>query len=221
MSLPKISPLNAKRLLDQGAILVDIREADEHARENVIGARHMALSKLDEADLALHEGKPVIFHCKSGARTMGNASRLAQKVGGACEAFIVDGGLDAWKKAGLPVVTDRHQPIELQRQVQIGAGSLAFLGTMLGLFVSPWFFAVPAFVGAGLMVAGVTGFCGMASVLMRAPWNRATYAPGANQGRLRIDSTSVWSTTMVLSMTQTVLAVASGSIVGYSLGPER
>jgi rhodanese-related sulfurtransferase len=175
MSLAKISPLNAKRLLDQGAILVDIREADEHARERVTGARHMALSKLDEAELALHAGKPVIFHCKSGARTMGNASRLAHKVGGVCEAFIVDGGLDAWKKAGLPIATDRSQPIELQRQVQIGAGSLAFLGTMLGLFVSPWLFAIPAFVGAGLIMAGLTGFCGMASILMRAPWNRAAF----------------------------------------------
>ena len=177
MSLPKIAPLDAKRLLDQGAILVDIREADEHAREKVLGAHHLALSTLDQADLALHEGRPVIFHCKSGARTMGNASRLAQKVGGGCEAFIIDGGLDAWKKAGLPVVTDRRQPIELQRQVQIGAGSLAFFGTLLGLFVSPWFFAVPAFVGAGLMVAGLTGFCGMARILMRAPWNKPTYAP--------------------------------------------
>jgi hypothetical protein len=72
------------------------------------------------------------------------------------------------------VATDRRQPLELQRQVQIGAGSLAFVGTMLGLFVSPWFFAVPAFVGAGLIVAGVTGFCGMARVLMQAPWNRTT-----------------------------------------------
>jgi rhodanese-related sulfurtransferase len=174
MSIARISPLHAKRLLDQGAILVDIREADEHAREKIIGARHLALSKLDEATLALPEGQPVIFHCKSGARTIGNASRLAQSVGGAAEAFIIEGGLDAWKKAGMPVATDRRQPLELQRQVQIGAGSLAFVGTMLGLFVSPWFFAVPAFVGAGLIVAGVTGFCGMARVLMQAPWNRTT-----------------------------------------------
>jgi len=104
---------------------------------------------------------------------MNNASRLAQKAGGACEAFIIEGGLDAWKKAGLPVATDRRQPIELQRQVQIGAGSLAFIGTVLGVMVSPWFLAVPAFVGAGLMTAGVTGFCGMAQLLMRAPWNKA------------------------------------------------
>jgi rhodanese-related sulfurtransferase len=178
MSLQTISPAEARRLLDQGAILVDIREADEHARERVGGARHLPLSRLDAADLALHAGKPVIFHCRSGARTQGNAARLAHKAGG-CEAFVIAGGLDAWKQAGLPVVTDRRQPIELQRQVQIGAGSLALIGTLLGLSVSSWFFAVPAVVGAGLTVAGVTGFCGLAQVLMRAPWNRTTYAAQA------------------------------------------
>jgi prolipoprotein diacylglyceryltransferase len=83
--------------------------------------------------------------------------------------------LDAWRKAGLPVVTDRRAPIELQRQVQIGAGGMAFFGTLLGLTVTPWFFGVPLFVGGGLMVAGLTGFCGMAQLLMRAPWNRAVY----------------------------------------------
>ena len=103
MSLPRIRPAEALRLLQQGATLVDIREADEHAREKITGVHHLPLSKLDEANLALHEGKPVIFHCKSGARTAGNASRLAQKVGGACEAFVLEGGLDAWRKAGLPL----------------------------------------------------------------------------------------------------------------------
>jgi len=179
MSLSTINPAEARRLLDGGAVLIDIREADEHARENIPGARHLPLSKLDEADLARHQGKTVIFHCKSGARTQANAPRLADKLGETCEAFIVEGGLDAWRKAGLPVVTDRRQPLELQRQVQIGAGSLALAGTLLGLFVSPWFFAVPAFVGAGLITAGLTGFCGMARILMRAPWNRGVYGSQA------------------------------------------
>ncbi|MGE3992816.1 rhodanese family protein [Pseudorhodoplanes sp.] len=175
MSLPTIKPSEARRLLDGGAVLIDIREADEHAREKIPGARHMALSSLDEMDVAVHHGKPVIFHCKSGVRTLANAPRLAGKLGPSCEAFVVEGGLDAWRKAGLPVVTDRRQPLELQRQVQIGAGSLALAGTLLGLLMSPWFFVVPAFVGAGLVTAGVTGFCGMAHVLMRAPWNRVVY----------------------------------------------
>ena len=172
MTLPTVTPEKARHLLNQGAILVDIREADERARERIAGARHLPLSKLDEADLALHDGKPVIFHCRSGARTLANSARLAARAGESCEAYVVEGGLDAWRKAGLPVVTDRSQPIEMQRQVQIGAGSMALAGTLLGALVSPWFYIVPGFVGTGLLLAGLTGFCGMARLLMRAPWNR-------------------------------------------------
>lgn len=179
MSLPTISAAEAKKLVDQGAILVDVREPDEHARERIPGARLLPMSRLDEADLAVHQGRPVLFHCRSGARTLSNAPRLAGKVGEGCAAYVVDGGIEAWKKAGLPVATDRSQPLELQRQVQIGAGSLAFSGTVLGVFVSPWFLVVPAFVGAGLMTAGITGFCGMALLLMRAPWNKAFQAQPA------------------------------------------
>jgi rhodanese-related sulfurtransferase len=176
MSLPTVSPAQAKRLIDEGAVLVDIREPDEHAREKIPGARLLPLSKLDDADIAVHAGKPVLFHCRSGARTQSSASRLSAAAGSGCEAYIVEGGLEAWKQAGLPVVTDRHQPLELQRQVQIGAGTMALGGTLLGLFLSPWFYIVAGFVGAGLLVAGLTGFCGMTRLLMKAPWNRATYA---------------------------------------------
>ena len=179
MTLPTVTPEKAKHLFNQGAILVDIREADERARERIAGARHLPLSKLDEADLALHNGKPVIFHCRSGARTLANSARLAARAGESCEAYVVEGGLDAWRKAGLPVETDRNQPIEMQRQVQIGAGSMALAGTLLGALVSPWFYIVPGFVGTGLLLAGLTGFCGMARLLMRAPWNRTIARPQA------------------------------------------
>lgn len=175
MSLRTISPTEARKRIADGAVLVDIREPDERAREKIAGTEHLPLSRLDAAD-ARWTGKAVIFHCKSGARTASNATRLTAKLGAGCEAFLLEGGLDAWKKAGLPVETDRRQPLELQRQVQIGAGSLAFFGTLLGLVVSPWFFAVPLFVGAGLMTAGLTGFCGMARLLVLAPWNRAMHA---------------------------------------------
>ena len=180
MTLRTIGPHDAKRLIDDGAILVDIREDDEHARERIPGVRHVALSRLDEADLAAHRGRTVIFHCRSGARTRSNAGKLAAGIDDSCEAFLLEGGLDGWRKAGLPTVTDRAQPIELQRQVQIGAGGLAFLGTALGLAVSPWFLAIPLFVGAGLLLAGVSGFCGMALLLQRAPWNRTSHATARN-----------------------------------------
>lgn len=171
MSLPSIAPAEAKRLMDQGAVVVDVREADEHARERIVGARSQPLSRL--GDTPIESAGVVLFHCKSGMRTQGAAPRLAALVGDACDAYIVEGGLDALKKAGAPVQRDARQPLELQRQVQIGAGSLALVGTLLGVWVAPGFLIVPAFVGAGLIVAGVTGFCGMARILVRAPWNAA------------------------------------------------
>jgi rhodanese-related sulfurtransferase len=158
----------SKRLIDQGAVLVDIREADEHARERVPGARNRPLSRL--TSLESSGAQTVIFHCRSGARTAANAPRLASATG--CQAYILEGGLDAWKRAGLPVETDTRQPIEIMRQVQITAGSLVLLGVVLGLWVSPAFFALSAFVGAGLVFAGVSGWCGMARMLAFMPWNR-------------------------------------------------
>jgi rhodanese-related sulfurtransferase len=177
MALQTISADRAKQLADQGAALVDIRERDEYGRERIAGAHQFALSKLDEADLAVGRSQPVIFYCRSGARTRANAGRLADKTGTDCEVYCLEGGLDAWKCAGLPVVGDPRYPIDLQRQVQICAGGIAFSGTLLGLLLSPWFLAVPLFIGAGLMFAGISGFCGMARILMYMPWNRALSAP--------------------------------------------
>jgi rhodanese-related sulfurtransferase len=175
--LRTITPDEAARLLrEEGATLIDVREPDEHARERIPGARNLPLSKLEEAELALQGGKPVLFHCRSGARTQGNAARLAAKAG-LCEAYAVEGGLDAWKRAGLPVAEDRRQPLELMRQVQITAGSMVVLGVLLGAAVSPWFYLLSGFVGAGLVFAGLTGTCAMARLLRVMPWNRV--APAA------------------------------------------
>ncbi|MBS0519523.1 MAG: sulfurtransferase [Proteobacteria bacterium] len=98
MSLPSIDPLTAKKLIDQGALLVDIREADEYARECVPGALHHPLSRLTPIAPG---AKVVIFHCRSGARTSMNAARLGAAAG--CQAYLLAGGIDAWKRAGLPV----------------------------------------------------------------------------------------------------------------------
>jgi rhodanese-related sulfurtransferase len=168
MALQTIDPARAKRLIDDGAVLVDIREPDEHARERVPGALNQPLARLDA--LQVGGAKAVIFHCRSGARTAGNAQRLAAAAD--CQAYLLEGGIDAWKKAGLPVALDAGQPIEIMRQVQITAGSLVVLGVALGVWVNPAFFALSAFIGGGLVFAGVSGWCGMARLLALMPWNR-------------------------------------------------
>lgn len=166
-----ISPTRAAELVRRGAVLVDIREADEHARERIPGARHHALSRVDKETPMRAGDNVIVYHCRSGARTKSNAERLAAAAP-ACETYLLEGGLDAWKRAGLPVTLDRGQPIDIMRQVQIGAGSLVLIGVLLGAFVAPGFYVLSGFVGAGLLIAGMTGFCGMAHLLARMPWNR-------------------------------------------------
>ena len=169
MSGKVLTPQAAQELIAQGAVLVDIRGADEYAREHIADARHMPMERLTTEGLK-NEANAVIFHCRSGNRTVMNAQALDDCA--TCEVFILEGGLAGWKRAGLPVIKDSKQPLELQRQVQIGAGSMILLGVILGTFVAPQWYALSGFVGAGLIMAGVTGFCGLARVLMKMPWNK-------------------------------------------------
>ena len=174
--MPTLTPLApdevAARLKSRRAVLVDIREPDEFARERAPGSIHAPLSRLDGLSNAPLEGREVIYTCRTGNRTGANAVKLAACVLG--EAYVLQGGLDAWKASGLSVQTDRSQPIELMRQVQMTAGGLILVGAALGLLVHPAFWGLSAFVGAGLFVAGATGFCGMARLLAAMPWNRKT-----------------------------------------------
>ncbi len=167
MSLSTITASEASRLIEDGALLIDIRGADEHSRERIPGARNQPIDTLSAIDST---SRPVIFHCTSGNRTAANAAKLAAAA--SCEAFIVEGGIDAWKKAGLAVVADRSQPMEIQRQVHIAAGNLVLLGIVLSQLVGPGFVALSAAVGAGLTFAGLTGWCGMAKLLAFMPWNQ-------------------------------------------------
>lgn len=172
MSLPLISPREASARIAEGAKLIDIRDADEYAREHIPAAQPVPLDTFP-GGLNVQAGDTVIFHCQSGARTSGNADRLARAAAPA-QAFVVEGGIQGWKQAGLPTVEDKSQPLSLMRQVQIAAGLLILCGVVLGYSVSGAFFLLSGFVGAGLLFAGVAGYCGMARLLRVMPWNRRT-----------------------------------------------
>ena len=168
MPTTTISPAEAQRRIADGAVLIDIRDPDEYARAHIPCARNIPMSRLGRID-----GAPeVIFHCRSGMRTGANAETLASCTD--APVYLLEGGLDAWRQAGLECKVDAGQPLEIIRQVQIGAGSLVLLGVLLGFAIHPAAFGLSAFVGAGLVMAGATGWCGMAKVLARMPWNRRT-----------------------------------------------
>lgn len=167
--MKKISPQDAQRLLTDGAVLIDIRAANEYARKHIPGAQCVPVDVLTQQHI--EEGKTVIFTCMSGMRTQSNQNKLAQASQSCTETYILEGGLTAWEKAGLNIVKDSSQPIEIMRQVQIVAGSLILIGVLLGFYVNSGFFWLSGFVGAGLLFAGVTGTCAMARMLAIMPWN--------------------------------------------------
>ncbi|MEM1200785.1 MAG: rhodanese family protein [Pseudomonadota bacterium] len=181
MSTQSLTHVDAKTLKqwldDDRAVLIDIREADEHAREHIPGARLVPLSSFNASDFASEQGKVGVFHCQSGARTEEATARILRA--GFDEVYHLQGGLTGWKAAGLPVNLNRSAPISIMRQVQITAGLMVVLGIVLALLVSPWFMGLSAFVGAGLTFAGATGTCALASVLRLMPWNKPA---GASSG---------------------------------------
>ena len=170
MTLTKLTPEQARARTAEGAALIDIRGADEHARSRIPGARNAPLG----SELNLGDAPAVIFHCRSGMRTDANAAQLA--AASPCQAYLLEGGIDAWRAAGLPVIDDAKAPLEIIRQVQITAGLLVLAGVILSLTMAPGWIGLSAFVGAGLTFAGVSGWCGMAKLLALMPWNRRAAA---------------------------------------------
>ena len=97
-----LTPAETAALLGQGAVLIDIREADELGAGVIPGAAHLPLSRLEALPLPAVAGQTVVFHCRSGRRTAQNAAALGAKAAG-CEAYLLGGGIDGWRAAGLPV----------------------------------------------------------------------------------------------------------------------
>ncbi len=161
-----------QRLAASNVLLVDVRETDEFTREHIAGATSMPLSAFEPARLP--HNQRIIVSCASGRRSQQAAEQLG--AAGFGDIANLQGGLAAWKLAGLPTSVDRRQPISLMRQMQITAGTLIVLGAVLGAFVSTWFLLIPSFVGGGLLIAGITDSCLMARMLSKLPYNRSRVA---------------------------------------------
>lgn len=176
MSLLSIQPVElAAKLADEPrATVIDVRTPAEFAELHATPARNLPLPDVSTVTLAelghTDAAASVYVLCQSGKRAESACGRLAQA--GFTRAVLVTGGTDAWVAAGLPVVRGAAGAIGIERQVRIGAGALVVLGVVLARTANPHFIWLAAFVGAGLVFAGFTGFCGMGLLLAKAPWNR-------------------------------------------------
>lgn len=169
--LQTIDATTLKKWLEERSVtLIDVREAGEHAGERIPGATRVSLSTFDLQKIPLEEGKNLVLHCQTGRRSTQAAQKLFTN--GFDEVTHLEGGLNAWKQAGYPIATSNGAPVSIMRQVQIVAGILVVIGTLLGAFISPWFLILSGFIGLGLVFAGVTNTCTLGILLMKMPWNK-------------------------------------------------
>jgi rhodanese-related sulfurtransferase len=170
---PTISPAVLAELRRSGRQidLIDVRTPVEFREAHVEFARNIPLDQLSANALAHRDESsgPLYVICRSGSRGQRACQRLANE--GLANVMNVEGGLLAWSEAGLPVVRGK-KTISLERQVRITAGSIVLLGAVLGLFVHPYWIALAALIGAGLVFSGLTDTCGMGMILTRMPWNQ-------------------------------------------------
>lgn len=166
-----ISPVEAARLSGAAeVVLLDVRTPLEYGEVHVGGSRLAPLGEWEAGKLAGEvAGRRVLVMCRSGKRAAQAAAQLA--AAGVGEVAVVDGGMMAWQAAGLPVV-EGGKVMSLERQVRVAAGLLVVTGVVLGTWVHPALYGLSALVGAGLIFAGVTDWCGMGLLLAKAPWNK-------------------------------------------------
>jgi rhodanese-related sulfurtransferase len=170
-----ITPVELESLLktQSDLALLDVRTPAEFAGVHVPQAHNVPLDHFDPGSLLtsgqLTQDKPVYLLCHSGARATKAAEKLARE--GLDHGVVIEGGTQAWIKVGLPVDRGPGNVISLERQVRIGAGSFVLLGVLLAIFVHPYFIGLSAFVGTGLVFAGITDWCGMGLLLAKLPWN--------------------------------------------------
>ena len=152
--------------------LIDVRTPVEFRETHLEFARNVPLESLDPHQVMQQRpdpDQPLYVICQSGNR--GAIACRSFLNAGYTDVVNVGGGTQAWLQAGNRVIRGKRA-ISLERQVRIAAGFLVLLGALLGFFVNVGFIGLSAFVGAGLMFAGITDTCGMAMVLARMPWNQ-------------------------------------------------
>ncbi len=166
-----ITASELKKRLDQDEVLlIDVREPAEHRSECIHGACLIPLGEISIEKLPSTK-RPIVIHCRSSKRSADACAKLLA-INPSLDVASLEGGIVAWSHAGFNVKKSGSAILPLDRQTQIAVGFIAFSGIILGALIDPGFYILPGFIGAGLMFAGLTGWCGMAKLLAKMPWNR-------------------------------------------------
>lgn len=172
--LISVTELHRLLTVNPALTLIDVRTPVEFAEVHLPQARNEPLNRLQPLELieagVVAKNRPFYLFCRTDGRAKKAAETFA--AAGHPDAYVVEGGTLAWIQADFPVTRGTVKVISLERQVRIAAGALVVTGVVLGWFVHRGFYGLAGFVGAGLVFAGVTDFCGLGLLLARLPWNQ-------------------------------------------------
>jgi len=172
MTVKNIDAKTLKKWLENNeAIVVDVREPAEHEAEKISGSNLLPLAKVCKSSLPKYENKKLVLHCRSGKRSASACQKLLDEDSN-LEIYNLEGGISAWSAEGCKIETSGKFFLPLDRQVQLTIGLGVFVGSILGYLVNPVFFLLSGFFGAGLMFAGLSGYCGLAILMAKMPWNK-------------------------------------------------
>lgn len=150
-------------------LLVDVCSPGEFAAGHLPGAVNIPLEQMVGRVRDISWSSETVLLCKSGHRA-GVAQESLRALG--LNSRVLRGGIGSWSREALPLVRSASSGWALERQVRLVAGVMGFTGVVLALFSSNVWLVLPGIAGLGLMLAGFTGLCPMASLLARMPWNR-------------------------------------------------
>jgi rhodanese-related sulfurtransferase len=173
-----VAELDSMKSRGEKIFIADVRTPAEYQGGHIPEAVNLPLGEVAPTEIVKSaQGAELVVVCQSGGRSVRCCQALAE-AGYAGTPLNLQGGTQAWKDAGKSLSGQTRQTISLERQVRIGAGALVLAGVAFGFLAHPGFFLLSAFVGAGLIFAGVTDWCGMALLLAKMPWNQVSKDAG-------------------------------------------
>lgn len=174
LKLMKLQTKQLQKALQSGkrVAIIDVRTPVEYEEMHIDGSLLMPLDHLDPAAVksAVGDAEACVLVCRSGKRAGQALDKL--RAAGLENLVILEGGVTDWESAGLPLNRTAAKRLPLMRQVQLTIGVLVITGSILALTVDKNFALIPALFGVGLTLAGSTGWCGLAILLSKMPWNQ-------------------------------------------------
>jgi rhodanese-related sulfurtransferase len=172
MSVKNIDAKTLKKWLENNeVVIIDVREPAEHEAAKISGSNLLPVASICKDLLPQCRNKKLVLHCHSGKRSSNACQKLISEDPN-LEIYNLEGGISAWNDAQYEIQSSGKFFLPLDRQVQLTIGLGVFSGSFLGYLVSPVFFLLSGFFGAGLIFAGLSGYCGLAILMAKMPWNK-------------------------------------------------